>query len=93
MAQTFDFDIFTSIGKENLLRLFIKKEIDSLLTLLVLEPNNEMLQHMFMVANMLYNSNFNKELARKLNGQVSIDKFCRIYHETSEETIDNVSLN
>lgn len=93
MAQTFDFDIFTSIGKENLLRLFIKKEIDSLLTLLVLEPNNEMLQHMFMVANMLYNSNFNKELARKLNGQVSIDKFRRIYHETLEETIDNVSLN
>ena len=46
-----------------------------------------------MVANMLYNSNFNKELARKLNGQVSIDKFCRIYHETLEETIDNVSLN
>lgn len=48
---------------------------------------------MFTVLNMMYSSNFHKELARKFNGQVNVDQFFQIYRETLNENIGRVLLN
>ena len=89
-----DFSSFNSVEeKEIFLKNLIRKQLELSKTCFLADPTSQNLHQHTQLMGQIYNSNFHKILASRLNTPVSINQFATIFSEVLDEQLEIVLTN
>ena len=88
------FSIFNSLEeKETFVKCIIWKQLDLSYISVAASPTNQILRQYLHLMQHIYDSNFYKILAGRLNTAVTVRQFAKIFAQVLDEQLDNILIN
>ena len=90
----YDFERFSSVAEnESYIKNVVKKQVDLFLIFYMADPNNETLRLHYQLMQNIYDSNFHKVLASRLNTSLTVNESAYVFAQILQEQVDNTFFN